>query len=605
MIKKSWPWIDFAESKSISDNSQERPATLAVGESHSPSNDPILHQDGIQSPLNYASDKDNKKSKSRSNIEVYNDKDDIIASFSCDIAKTMQEKIAGLQTYDHLGESAGLLFEYKKPEDVVYHMGTVKFPIDILFLGKDNNIKKIYKNIQPGTLATFGCAEVKNVLEICGGLCDRLGISSGNKVAFIEDDQNHISQKISKINKFSQDFGGGKNIIIKYSSIGNNSFSNWKGFPILNVNNKIVKVAKKETLLSDFVINFGRPSNKNIKIFDFDGIIEKSPNIRLFKISDDTISSQPYITIAGTTAAIIKNAATGEEVYKDFHIKDILTKKFKQNISIISSQNKSFENFMKSGSDAQELFSEMRKSIYNKKEKPVIVTRFPNSKYLKEIIATNYKNQFGEYPLVEIIQIPENWDAYNIIENFRKKYGNQEYKIYSDDTILKRAGLPISNHIKEKARSAYKKLDNAQNYSKDSITGLKKNVEEYNKLNTTNPDAVKNTKGQYNESCKNNKKLFVKILEEIKDAIKILTEIADSTTTPQIIDSLTASTKSNSESLQAILNLAESLESPEFINLLTEKTTSYENSMNDLKSSIDSGKKHINSDILGLVVLSE
>jgi SAM-dependent methyltransferase len=60
-----------------------------------------------------------------------------IATFYCDIAKTFEEKVAGLQVYSSLSDKAGLLFEYKRPEDVIYHMGKVSYPIDIIFLDND------------------------------------------------------------------------------------------------------------------------------------------------------------------------------------------------------------------------------------------------------------------------------------------------------------------------------------------------------------------------------------------------------------------------------------------------------------------------------------
>ena len=59
-------------------------------------------------------------------------------------------------------------------------MGSVGYPIDIIFIDEESRIKKICKNIQPGSLGVYGCAGIKSVLEISGGLSDALGI----KVSF-------------------------------------------------------------------------------------------------------------------------------------------------------------------------------------------------------------------------------------------------------------------------------------------------------------------------------------------------------------------------------------------------------------------------------------
>jgi hypothetical protein len=258
-----------------------------------------------------------------------------------------------------------------------------------------------------------------------------------------------------------------------------------------------------------------------------------------------------------------------------------------------------------SSNDDFKMLSALRKVSYDKKSKPIVVTRFPNPKYLKEIIASKYNLHFGEYPNFEIQSIPKDSDANDIIDSFRKKYGNQDYKIYTDPTILKRAGVPVPDDTKNMAKDVYKKLENAFNLSNESLDGLKKNVEEYNKLNEKNPEAIKNTKGQYNQSCKNNREKFKNILIDLRDSIKILNNIKDSTITPQVIESLTSSAKSSSDSIDEVFNLLEQITSPDFINILTQKTTAYEKTIEDLKSSIDKGKKHINSDILGLVILSD
>ena len=68
------------------------------------------------------------------------------AAFVCDIADSFEKKISGLQAYSSIRNSFGLLFPYKKATDVSYHMGTVSYPIDIIFL--DENSLKIAKVVK-------------------------------------------------------------------------------------------------------------------------------------------------------------------------------------------------------------------------------------------------------------------------------------------------------------------------------------------------------------------------------------------------------------------------------------------------------------------------
>ena len=106
-------------------------------------------------------------------------------SFICDIAEDIREKTKGLQGRDFLDKDSGMIFPYKKAQDLLFHMGTVKFPIDIIFINANNSISKIYHNIKPNSLGTYGCPNVKSVLEIKGGYCKQNNIKEGEVVSFV------------------------------------------------------------------------------------------------------------------------------------------------------------------------------------------------------------------------------------------------------------------------------------------------------------------------------------------------------------------------------------------------------------------------------------
>jgi hypothetical protein len=99
--------------------------------------------------------------------------------FTVDVAETPAQKAAGLEVFDSLSERAGLLFPFAHPDHVTFHMGCVKFPIDILFLMHDDlglKVAKIVHNANPGDLDLWSCPDTACVLEIPGGSCNKLGI---------------------------------------------------------------------------------------------------------------------------------------------------------------------------------------------------------------------------------------------------------------------------------------------------------------------------------------------------------------------------------------------------------------------------------------------
>lgn len=125
--------------------------------------------------------------------------------FICDVADTYEKKVMGLQNRDYLNKKQGMLFTYKKPTDVSFHMGTVSFPIDIIFVDEENLVKKISSNIQPQTAGTFSCAQSKCVLEIPGGFCEANGIKEGDLI-FANSLQNLDNDFVKKSHNLSVNY---------------------------------------------------------------------------------------------------------------------------------------------------------------------------------------------------------------------------------------------------------------------------------------------------------------------------------------------------------------------------------------------------------------
>lgn len=95
-----------------------------------------------------------------------------------EVADSYIEKRQGLQGHAPLRDDEGMFFPYARTQEAQFIMGTVSFPIDIVFLERVGSneyaVVKAYRNIQPGDRGIFRCNRVDAVLETRGGLCDSI-----------------------------------------------------------------------------------------------------------------------------------------------------------------------------------------------------------------------------------------------------------------------------------------------------------------------------------------------------------------------------------------------------------------------------------------------
>ena len=103
--------------------------------------------------------------------------------FVAPIADTPAKKAAGLEVFESLKTEEGLYFPFEEPDSVTFHMGKVKFPIDIIFLMETPHgmeVNKVVSDAQPGTMEYWTSKNVKAVLEVSGGVCKEKGIKVGS-----------------------------------------------------------------------------------------------------------------------------------------------------------------------------------------------------------------------------------------------------------------------------------------------------------------------------------------------------------------------------------------------------------------------------------------
>lgn len=545
MRKIAWPWIGSEMGNTIQDIMEpgytgydmgvtEKALHNEVGPTTEYSESRVSPVDGDGGDVVSFVDDEEDEETEDTVVSVYNS-DKKVASFKCDIAKTLQEKINGLQVYSSLSSESGLLFEYDTPQDVMYHMGTVKFPIDIIFLNKNLEIKRIYGGINPGTLGTFGCAEVQYVLEVAGGTSDSLGFKAGDKI------------KIKR----------GKNSMIKSASPRGE--------------HKVPKM---------------------IYVYNFDGLINKNPKIKISKVmkyDEENITRRFDGEVFTPGPSMIVNSSDMNK-YSGY---------------AFSKTTSGLSNFLENTQETYEIYQDIKDAFNNPDNLVIFSTASLSSKEVASAFLSKLEVLYGEFDNKDavIYRIAEEHNHLNIIENLRKKFPTSKIRLYADDNIAKKAGTPIPGDIKEEAKRALASLDLAKKELDKSLNNITKNLSEYEKYRDDN-EKIRSTQGQYHQSIKRNVVIAKHYLVSIRDAIKVLNKIKDATTTMEIIESLATASHTASNAIQEVFDLVNKMDTPDFVMLLTEKTGNYDKAAEDLKSTIDRAKDYINTNILGIIVLS-
>ncbi len=130
----------------------------------------------------------------------------------CEHADTYQKQVIGLQNHKSLSHKTGMLFSYKNAQALSFHMGTVAFPIDIIFANASNKILKIYRNCQPNSRDIYSCDNASKVIEVIGSLCAFHDLDVGDHVFEVDDEAykqedfaKYILQKLQEIKAEQQE----------------------------------------------------------------------------------------------------------------------------------------------------------------------------------------------------------------------------------------------------------------------------------------------------------------------------------------------------------------------------------------------------------------
>lgn len=109
--------------------------------------------------------------------------------FDVELAITSEQKRKGLMHREELKEDKGMLFINSEEYICGFWMKNVKFPLDIIWIDKDKKVVFISKNT-PSCLKD-PCPSVKPdkkakyVLEIKGGISEKIGLDEGDQLDII------------------------------------------------------------------------------------------------------------------------------------------------------------------------------------------------------------------------------------------------------------------------------------------------------------------------------------------------------------------------------------------------------------------------------------
>ena len=103
------------------------------------------------------------------------------ARFTVELADEPLERSRGLMNRPSMQLSHGMLFVYEAPQSAAFWMKNTLIPLDMIFLSPEGRVLRIHENAVPlDETIIDGGQGVQAVLEINGGLAERIGLAEGD-----------------------------------------------------------------------------------------------------------------------------------------------------------------------------------------------------------------------------------------------------------------------------------------------------------------------------------------------------------------------------------------------------------------------------------------
>ena len=123
-----------------------------------------------------------------SQVIFYNSQSQEIARFKVELATTSAQHREGLMYRDNLPPDQGMLFIFPEEKPLSFWMKNTHIPLDIIYFSQEKEVIFLVENVPPCQREPCPGYPTKipaqYVLEINGGLSQKLGIKKGTKAIF-------------------------------------------------------------------------------------------------------------------------------------------------------------------------------------------------------------------------------------------------------------------------------------------------------------------------------------------------------------------------------------------------------------------------------------
>ena len=107
-----------------------------------------------------------------------------VYAFNVELAVTDEERSRGLMFRRSVPEGQGMLFDFKRDQDVAMWMKNTYVSLDMIFIRGDGRILRIAENTEPESERIIPSGgPVRAVLEVVAGTAKKYGIAPGDQVA--------------------------------------------------------------------------------------------------------------------------------------------------------------------------------------------------------------------------------------------------------------------------------------------------------------------------------------------------------------------------------------------------------------------------------------